>query len=90
MDGDLKRLAPKSQKGRRIAAKHSILQCLPASLLPDCFLCRASKGTTGMKKVFSKVVHVVSAIKGVVLDPFMGAGSTGLAAIRLGRKFLGI
>ena len=25
----------------------------------------------------------------LVLDPFMGAGSTGLAAIRLGRKFLG-
>lgn len=26
----------------------------------------------------------------LVLDPFMGAGSTGLSAIRLGRKFLGI
>lgn len=27
---------------------------------------------------------------GVVLDPFMGSGTTGLAALRLGRKFVGI
>lgn len=28
--------------------------------------------------------------KGIVLDPFMGSGSTGIAAIRHGRKFIGI
>jgi len=27
---------------------------------------------------------------GIVLDPFMGSGSTGLAAIKTGRKFIGI
>ena len=29
-------------------------------------------------------------IGGIVLDPFMGSGTTGVACIRTGRKFIGI
>ena len=38
------------------------------------YLCRLTKTPTG----------------GIVLDPFMGSGSTGIAALREGRKFIGI
>lgn len=41
-----------------------------------------------------KPVQLMAAIlewtRGTVLDPFMGSGSTGVAAARLGRKFIGI
>jgi len=33
---------------------------------------------------------VVEWTRGTVLDPFMGAGATGIAALQLGRKFIGI
>lgn len=36
------------------------------------------------------LVERASKLGGVVLDPFMGSGTTGVAAVKLGRKFVGI
>jgi len=41
-------------------------------------------------KVISPLVTVSTAARATILDCFMGSGTTGVAAIQLGRKFIGI
>jgi DNA modification methylase len=41
-------------------------------------------------ELMAKMIEVQSPIGGMVLDPFMGSGSTGVAAVRSGRHFVGI
>lgn len=42
------------------------------------------------EKPVSLMRAVVGWTTGLILDPFMGSGTTGVAAVRLGRKFIGI
>lgn len=34
--------------------------------------------------------HIIKNTHGMVVDPFMGSGTTGVAAVQMGRKFIGI
>jgi hypothetical protein len=44
------------------------------------------------QKPVSLLAHLIDKLppKSVILDPFMGSGSTGVAAVQLGRQFIGI
>lgn len=42
------------------------------------------------ERVMEKLIGTACEKAGVVLDPFMGSGTTGVACVRLGRRFIGI
>jgi site-specific DNA-methyltransferase (adenine-specific) len=61
---------------------------------PDVLACKREENTwhPSPKPVplMERLLRVAVKPGGIVLDPFMGAGSTGVAALRLGMRFIGI
>lgn len=49
-----------------------------------------SHPTVKSTKLMSYLITMITPPNGIVLDPFMGSGSTGVAAIKSGYKFIGI
>lgn len=61
----------------------------------DCFDCShgelASEGKFHpTQKPLGLMLWCVEKTRGTILDPFMGSGTTGVACVQLGRKFIGI
>jgi site-specific DNA-methyltransferase (adenine-specific)/modification methylase len=58
-------------------------------------ICRKTENTTAIQHPTQKPVALmrwcIEQTKGaVILDPYMGSGTTGVAALQLGRKFIGV
>jgi site-specific DNA-methyltransferase (adenine-specific) len=51
---------------------------------------RTGNGFHPTEKPVYLMEQIIQWTDGVVIDPFMGSGTTGVAAIRLGRRFIGI
>jgi site-specific DNA-methyltransferase (adenine-specific) len=72
-----------------------------ARMLPNCSFFNTWKGVKPQgglhhtEKPLGLLVYIVQSVMteecgGVVLDPFMGSGTTGVACVQVGRKFIGI
>jgi DNA modification methylase len=64
--------------------EHDVIYCPPVqSMAKNGRLHPTEKPVELLKRLIRKV-------PGTILDPFMGSGTTGVAAVKLGRKFIGI
>ena len=71
---------------------------IPDRSAPDIYECMWSAGHMGKSghpaekpvELLRHLVRTLSPSGGVVIDPFMGSGSTGIAALQEGRDFIGI
>jgi site-specific DNA-methyltransferase (adenine-specific) len=71
--------------GKRVS---SVLR--EAAILPNYDQFRAECVDHPTQKPVRLLTKLLARTKGEVLDPFMGSGTTGVAAVKLGRKFIGI
>ena len=70
-------------------AKAEVFRC--AAIMPGFAACSDEFAKHPTQKPVSLVRNLVGRIKSrTILDPFMGSGTTGVACIREGRKFIGI
>ena len=62
-----------------------------AAIMPNFAACADEFAEHPTQKPLSLTLALVSRLKGeTILDPFMGSGTTGVAAVQMGRKFIGI
>jgi DNA modification methylase len=71
--------------GQSIVFRHYLVNSIVAAMMTrDVFVDHPSQ------KPLPLMLDIVRRTSGTILDPFMGSGTTGVAAVRLGRRFIGI
>ena len=79
-----------------IDTSHSLDASFPGNLMTVAKPTKSEKGddndhlTVKPIKLLEHLIRILSIENQVVLDPFLGSGSTSIAAIKAGRKFIGI
>lgn len=71
--------------GQSVVFRHYLINSTVAAMMT-----KDQKTEHPSQKPIALMVDVVSRTTGIILDPFMGSGTTGVAAVKLGRKFIGI
>lgn len=74
-------------KGRSLLREKRVPDVFDFPKIPSAKLVHPTEKNVDMLEVF---VRNSSDADGVVLDPFMGSGTTGVAALQAGRRFIGI
>ncbi|MCK4640619.1 MAG: site-specific DNA-methyltransferase [Candidatus Marinimicrobia bacterium] len=88
--------ASKSERDHGVTGKGSIpkrygkMSGTPEHTPNKQFTHRNDHPTVKPIKLMEYLITLITPPNGIVLDPYMGSGSTGIACARLGRKFIGI
>lgn len=89
-------LGDEYEEAMRVVVKDNVIRNHPNGRNPGDFLSIAVSGVSGQHFATMPLALAEWALKatlppqGTCLDPFMGTGTTGIAAIRLGGRFVGI
>jgi len=71
--------------GQSVVFRHYLINSIVAAMMT-----KDQKTEHPSQKPIALMVDLVGRATGTILDPFMGSGTTGVACVKLGRKFIGI
>ena len=75
---------------RGLQQGHRLLRFMTPHSSVRAQICGDTKENHKSQKPIRLMIKLLSGLPNLVLDPFMGSGTTGVACVRTGRKFIGV